>query len=432
MPSAPAGELAVPGSKSIGNRALLLAGAAIGTSRLAGLSDSDDARAAKQVLAALGVVCREEGDCLTVAGAGLDFPVKSGAIDIGSSGTVGRFLPGLLAAAPRGEWLVSSTPQLAARPLRPLLAALKAWDAGIEQPSPDRSFPLRVRAGGLAGGRVEISASSSSQFASGLLIAAPLCAAPATIGIRDLDPDETYVDMTLDLMRVFGVEARAEKSAAALEVSVDAPQPYRAVDMTIEADFNTANYFLALAALGGGSVTITNIGSSSRQPGLRFLDVFRRLGCAVEATERRVTVTGNGLPLRGGFAIDMRAMAEMAPTLAAMAVFADAPVSMTNLAHIRGHESDRLAALAAILGDLGVETAESPDGLVVTPAPRENIRQAAIDPRDDHRLAMSFAVLGAAANGVVIRNPSCVNKTCPEFFRLLRGLGVPLSYGSPA
>ncbi|MDR1613176.1 MAG: 3-phosphoshikimate 1-carboxyvinyltransferase [Planctomycetota bacterium] len=416
------GTISIPGSKSLGNRAILLSAAALGESRLRGLPDSDDADAALRALGALGVPYRVEGGALVVEGRGNVYAGRSGSVAIGSSGTVGRFLPGLLAASPSGEWTLVSTRQLAARPLRPLVDALRGWGAALESPVPGASFPLKVSGGGLAGGAVAVSAADSSQFASGLLLAAPLCREPAAVLIRDLDPEETYIDITLDLMRRFGVDATPKREGGVIKVEV-LPQAYRPADLTIEADANSANYFFALAALTEGRVTVDNLDPASRQPGVKFLEVFRRLGCDV-AREGGVSVAGPALPLRGGFAVDLRAMSEMALTLGVLAVFADAPIAMTNLAHVRGHESDRIAALAAILGRLGVRAGETGDSVTVHPLAARKVKNAVIDPLDDHRIAMSFSVLGAAANGISIRNPGCVRKTCPAFFKMLRRMGV--------
>lgn len=425
------GSLRAPGSKSLGNRALLLAALADGTCTLRGVLDADDTDAALAALSALGVRHEREGDTVTVHGCGGKFPVAEGDIPIRSSGTVGRFLPGLLAGTPGGARRLVATAQLAARPLAPLVDALRKWGARIAPPSPEKAFPLDVAGGLLAGGGVEISAKASSQFASGLLLAAPLCRADATVTITDLAPDEAYIDMTLDLLRAFGIDCASEKDEGGTRqtVSVFAPQTFRAADMTIEADANTALYFLALAALTGGKTTVTNLPAASRQPGLRFLDVLSRMGCPVDRSAAGVAVAApeGGRRLRGGFALDMRPMAEMALTLGVLAVFADAPVTMTNLAHIRGHESDRLAALAQILGQLGVRADEMPDGLTVHPAEKSALPDASIDPRDDHRLAMAFALLGAAANGITISNPACVSKTCPDFFDRLAALGVSVT-----
>lgn len=426
-PAPPEGVLSVPGSKSLGNRALLLAGVASGTSRLRGVPESGDAAAALAVLAALGVPCHKEGDELIIAGSGLDFPVQKADLPIGSAGTVGRFLPGLLAAAPTGEWRLVSTGQLAARPIAPLLDSLRQWGARLTRPESGLSFPLAVQGGGLSGGELTISAAASSQFASGALMAAPLCRRPAVVVIRDLDPEEVYIDMTLDLLRRFGVESSARRDGNSLRVEVDAPQGYRAASFPIEADANTASYFLALAALTGGDVTVANLSPTSGQPALKFLDVLARMGCEIRRGAA-VSARGRGLPLRGSFSIDMRAMAESALTLGVLAVFADGPVTMTNLAHIRGHETDRLAALAALLRQTGCRVEEFPDGATVWPAAKNSLIDAAIDPRDDHRLAMSFALLGAAGRGITVRNPRCVDKTCPDFFHMLGKL-VPVRIG---
>ncbi|MDR1533972.1 MAG: 3-phosphoshikimate 1-carboxyvinyltransferase [Planctomycetota bacterium] len=423
----PAGDIAVPGSKSLANRAILLAGIARGESRLSGLPDSGDVQAALGALAGLGIPCRREGEVLIVQGRGLDFPRRGGEIPIGSSGTVGRFLPGLLAAAPAaGPWRLTASPQLAGRPLRPLLDALRQWGGEAAAETPGKSFPLLVSGGGLSGGAAAVSAAASSQFASGLLLAAPLCRRPAELAIRDLDPDETYLELTREAMRLFGVSAALSRSGAEVLARVDAPGFYRPAEIGMEADFNTALYFLSLAALTGGRIGVVNLNPASRQPGAKFLSVLSRLGCRVEASSGGILAEGGSLPLRGGFSLDMRAMSEMAVTLGVLAVFAHRPIRLFNLGHIRGHESDRLAALADLLGRTGAGTEETPDGITVHPLARHKIRRVRIDPRDDHRLAMSFALLGAAANGIELENPGCVAKTCPEFFRLLAGLGVPV------
>lgn len=425
------GSLSIPGSKSIGNRAILLAAVAQGESVLKGVLDSDDTQAALSALSALGIAHHQQNNDIAVSGNGLAFPNMHADINIRSSGTVGRFLPGLLASCTQGEWRLVSTPQLAARPIKPLVEALEKWGAGIAQTKKEQSFPLIVKGLGLPGGIVNISAAASSQFASGLLMAAPLCQSPALVVIHDLDPEEAYIDMTLDLLRMFGVEPNVTRDAAAVTVSFDSPRPYHSVHMTIEADANTACYFFALAVLTGGTVTVDNLRPSSDQPGLKFLDILERLGGTITRATSSVTVTGTApapdRPLRGGFSIDMRAMSEMALTLGVMAVFADKPVTMTNLSHIRGHETDRIAALASLLHKVGVQTEERPDGVVIHPLPTKDIDNVIIDPQDDHRIAMSFSLLGAAANGIGITSPHCVNKTCPPFFTLLEALGIQTS-----
>lgn len=416
----------IPGSKSIANRALLLAGVADGESHLRGIPDSEDVGAAVAALRTLGIGVEGGGPSapFRVRGGGGRFPAEAGRLDIGSSGTVGRFLPGLLAAAGRGVWEIAASPQLAGRPLSPLLTALRGWGADIGQPDAPRSFPLTVRGGALAGGAVRISAAGSSQFASGLLMAAPLARRPADILIHDGDPHEAYIDMTLDLMRVFGIAFSEEGAGRERRIRLEAPQRYAAANLAIEADYNTAGYFLALPLLLGGTATIRNLSRASRQPGRKFLAVIERLGGRVAETGDGVTVGWDGGRLRGGFDVDMRPMSEMALTLGVLAAFADAPVRMKNLSRIRAHETDRLAALAAALRDCGVGVDAGDDWIRVRPSTRERLAPAVIDSRGDHRLAMSFSLLALAGNGLTLRNPGAVAKTSPDFFRRLENCGA--------
>ena len=418
--------LSVPGSKSLANRALLLAGTTEGTSLLRQVPDSDDIRAALSALSALGVGVVSAGPGVwEIQGRGLAFPNRSGDIDIRSSGTVGRFLPGLLAAAPSGQWRLVSTPQLARRPLTPLLDALAALGANVGREDGSMSFPLRIAATGLAGGEVAVSAAASSQFASGVLLAAPFARGETVVQITGLDPDEAYVDLTLGLMRRFGLESRSEKSGSDQRVVVPPRQTGRPVELDVEADYNSALYFLALPVLLGGRATVENLPADSGQPGRRFLDVLARLGGKVDLSGESVTVSGEGGRLRGGFSIDMRSMSEMALTLGAMAVFADAPVTMTNLAHIRGHETDRLSVLADLLGRVGTKCELGPDRITVVPA-SSPLSHAEIDSHDDHRFVMSFALLGLAGGGLTIHNARAVDKTFPDFFDRLAACGMEI------
>ncbi len=421
--------LAVPGSKSIANRALLLAGIAHGWSRLSQVPDSDDIGAALAALSGLGVAARRSGDCLEIEGRGLDFPNASATLSIGSSGTVGRFLPGLLAAS-RGNWRLLASEQLSRRPLAPLLESLAQLGAHITAEKPGLSFPLRIEAQGLAGGAAAVSARRSSQFASGVLMAAPLAESRVSVTVTDLDPEETYVDLTLDLLRRFGIAFDRSQSGRTLVITMDAPQRCQPVAMEIEADFNSALYFLCLPLLVGGKAAIVNLSRFSRQPGLKFLEVITRLGGHAEATDTQVAVAADGRTLRGGFVLDMRAMAEMALTLGVLAVFADAPITMTNLGHIRGHETDRLAALAGLLDQVGVDSETGPDWIKIIPADRQSLKPAVIDSCDDHRIVMSFFLLGLAANGLTMTNPRAVNKTFPGFFTLMQQAGAAFSFTS--
>ncbi|MDR3211096.1 MAG: 3-phosphoshikimate 1-carboxyvinyltransferase [Planctomycetota bacterium] len=420
--------LAVPGSKSIANRALLLAGFAQGCSRLAAVPESDDTAHAIAALQSLGVACQRENGVVEVMGHGLALPVSSGEVAIGSSGTVGRFLPGLLAAAPKGDWCLTASPQLASRPLAPLLAALQGLGGTLEGSPDGASFPLRVKGGGLAGGEVTLSARDSSQFASGVLLAAPLAREAVVVNITDLDPEEAYINITLAMLSRFGVTYASQPGPDCLRVAFPAPQAYQPVNFPVEADSNSAMYFLVLPLVVGGQAEINNLNPASGQPGLRFLEIIQRLGGKVLAGPDRVTVSRDKAPLAGGFTVDMRSRSEMALTLGVLAVFADAPITMTNLAHIRGHESDRLAVLAHTLAAVGVKTEAGDDWIRIHPLARDKILNTLVDSHNDHRLAMSFAILGLAANGITIQGPEAVNKTFPGFFPLLASIGAEVSF----
>lgn len=421
----------VPGSKSEANRMLLMAAVAKGDSYIRGLPNSNDIKAAMTALSDLGIKVEQASPGeFRVGGQGGFFPRSAGDVRIGSSGTVARFLPGLMSAAEYGAWRLTSSDQLARRPLQPLVQALNLMGADCRPVHPNLSFPMRVKAVGLPGGETQVSAKASSQFASGVLMAAPLCLKPTVVRITHLDPQETYVDMTLDMLRRFGIETSAETKSDILVVRVPAPQVYQPVDCAIAADANSAMYFLALPVLVGGTGVVENLSPTCGQPGLKFLEVLERLGGVVETAPNQVRVTGRGLPLTGGFEIDMRAMSEMALTLGAMAPFADAPITMTNLYHIRGHETDRLEVLAKLLRAVGVEHQMGNDSIRICPADPASLRRTTVDSHDDHRVAMSFTLLGLAGNGLGIANAGTVAKTFPDFFTYLDGCGAHIEIGN--
>jgi 3-phosphoshikimate 1-carboxyvinyltransferase len=218
-------------------------------------------------------------------------------------------------------------------------------------------------------------------------------------------------------MRHFGGSVEAADDLSWFRVQ---PTGYRAADLVVEADASTATYFAAFAAATGGRMTLANLGPNTRQPDYGFLAVLERLGCSVERHADRTVITGPK-SLRGGFSVDMRPLSDAALTLAVLAPFADGPITITGVAHIRHHESDRIAAICKSLATLGVPVEERPDGLTVSPA---RPRFAVLDTYEDHRVAMSLSVLGAAGDGVELTGPACVSKTCPNFFDLIGTLGI--------
>lgn len=410
----------VPGSKSFSNRALLLAAVAEGSSHLEGFLRADDTYWCLQALQQLGVRARVDGDRVTVEGCGGRWPVREAELFAGSAGTVARFLPGLLAAAPAGAWRVDGSGQLRSRPLAPLVEGLQALGGQVAA-APGGGLPLQIRGGGLRGGRVRIPGSTSSQFLSGLLLAAPLAREPVTLELEDQLVQPAYVAITIELMRRFG--ARVEQASDLRWLRVE-PGPYRAVDQILEADASTAGYFLALAAVTGGRVRVKNVGTASLQPDARLVDVLEQMGARVLRGETFLEAQGTG-GLRGGFTVDMKPMSDQALTVGVLGALADGPVTVTGVGHIRRHESDRIAVLAANLGRLGARVEEHADGFTVYPG---TLQPGTVDPHDDHRVAMAFALLGAHLPGLRILDPGCVAKTCPGYFQMLAGLGVRVAF----
>ncbi len=226
--------------------------------------------------------------------------------------------------------------------------------------------------------------------------------------------------MTIDLLNLFSVNIDINDTFNLFSIN---PQSYRGKDMVIEADASTATYFAALAAVTHGELTLSNIGRNTRQPDFGFLDILALLGCTVEKGDNWTRVSCSG-PLRGGFTADMKPLSDAALTLAVLAPFADAPITIANIAHIRHHESDRIAAIATELTRAGIGVEEHPDGLTVHPG---TPRFAVHDTHEDHRVAMALAVMGAGGAGVELKHPGCVSKTCPGFFEEIGKLGIAVT-----
>lgn len=421
-PAAPVdADVVVPGSKSFTNRALLVAALAEGDSTLEGMLRSDDSFWAVQVLRRLGVDVRVEGTTAHVRGCGGRWPVASGRLYMGSAGTLARFAPGALAAAAKGTWEVDGSPQLRRRPIAPLVDALRQLGADIKYAFEPGRLPIRVGAG-LKGGSVAVPGNVSSQFTSGVLLAAPYARKSVHVSVTGglVQPD--YVGITIALMRAFGAEVEHDEAYTSIRV---ASGTYRGRRYVLEADASTACYFLTLAALTQGRVRVANVGYGSLQPDARFVDVLEAMGCAVVREDEFLEVRGPRR-LRGHLTINMKPMSDQALTLGVAAVFADGPVRVTGVAHIRSHESNRIRVFCEQMARLGIRVDEEDDGFLVHPGrPRPG---PALDPHDDHRQAMAFALLGARVPGVRIQDPGCVSKTCPPYFDMLSELGVSVHF----
>ena len=410
-------EVTVPGSKSVTNRALLVAALADGVSTIKNPLFSDDPYYLMESLARLGfdVGADQEAGEVRIAGLAGRIPQGDVRVFVGNAGTVARFLPPALALGP-GPYTVDGVPRMRERPIKDLVDAMRGLGAGVDYADEEGRFPIVVRGGGLEGGRTGVRGGGSSQFVSGLLMAAPYAGRAVTLDVEGRE-SWPYVGITVDVMRLFGVEVGAEGGFGRLTVKPGGP--YRARRFEVEPDASAASYFLALAAVTGGRARVPGLGSKSSQGDLRFAEVLGRMGCEVDLGEDYVEVRG---PERlRGFEVDMGAFSDTMMTLAAIAPFASSPTTITNVGHTRHQETDRISAVATELARLGVGVEEWPDGLRILPGP---LRPAVVETYGDHRMAMAFAVAGLAAPApaVTIRDPGCVTKTFPGYFRVLEGL----------
>jgi 3-phosphoshikimate 1-carboxyvinyltransferase len=396
----PTWEVRVPGSKSLTNRALLIAGAAAGSSTLVRPLRSDDTEVMAAALRALGAGVESESDEAWSVDGLQGAPHGDAAVYCGMAGTVGRFLLPMLAAG-EGRFAVDAHAQLRRRPLGPVLDALRAQGTEID----GDAFPLTLIASGLAGGELQVDASVSSQFLSGLVMAAPLARQATTLRFGAL-VSASYLRLTIDVMRAFG----ADVSVAGDHIAI-APQAYRSTRYAVEPDASSASYFLAAAAVTGSTARLQGLDRRTTAQGdIELVAYLERMGCTVG--------DGADIELSGperlrGVTVDMGNSSDVFMTLACAAVFADGPTTIEGIGHARVKESDRIAACAENLRRLGIDVDEGPDFLRVHPGtPQPDVR---LPTYEDHRIAMAFSVIGTRVP-VVLEDPACVGKTFPEFF----------------
>jgi 3-phosphoshikimate 1-carboxyvinyltransferase len=403
----------LPGSKSVTHRALLMAALAPGESRVVNPLRAEDTVLTARALEQLGVGIRWEDHAVRVTPPAVRWSEPRAPIHLGNSGTSLRLLVALLAAG-RGRFVVDGTARLRERPIGPVLQALAGQGVSHRYLSGEGCPPVEITARGLQGGEIWIDASQSSQFLSALLIAAPCAAHDVTVGWKEAVAWLPYVHLTLAMMEQFGIQWRW---AAPHQVLVPAPQRYQARSYTVEGDCSSASYWWAAAALTGGEVFTAPTSPDALQGDCRFLEILQRMGCAVRWEEDGVRVLG---PERlQPVDVDMNAMPDMVPTLAIIAAFAAGQTRISNVAHLRIKESDRLQVVAMELAKLGVEVQELADALVIRGTPRHG---AAIDAHDDHRIAMAFALVGLRLPGVEIHGAEAVAKSFPGFWEEFRQL----------
>lgn len=403
----------VPGSKSVTNRALILAALADGTSTIRNPLFSDDSFWLMQALVNLGfdVWADRAASFVRIEGRAGNIPSNDVDVFVGNAGTVARFLPPALALGP-GPYRVDGTPRMRERPVEDLVEALNHLGATIDYSETPGRFPLVVRGGGLPGGETRIAGNRSSQFLSGLLMAAPGARQKVILQVEGELVSKPYIGITTELMRRFGIEVAEADSTYTIT-----PGNYKARDYTVEPDASGASYFMAAAAVIGGRVRIPDLGTHSTQGDLRFTEVLKEMGCQVQLGPDFVEVEGPQ-HLRG-VEVDMNEFSDTMMTLAAIAPFADGQSTITNVEHTRHQETDRISAVATELTRLGVEVKEAKSSLRIIPGP---VKPGAVRTYDDHRMAMAFALVGLVSSGIRIKDPGCVTKTFPDYFQRLSGL----------
>lgn len=410
-----------PGSKSLTNRALVCAALADGTSVLHGALASDDTAVMIDSLRKMGMEVTEDAaaETITVRGTAGHIPSQGAELFIGNSGTTIRFLAAVCALG-HGTFRLDGVPRMRERPIGDLIGALAQCGVSIRALSPGGCPPVVIEGRGLPGGRVTVRGDISSQFLSGLLLAAPCAAGPIDLHVDGTLVSIPYVQMTLDVMKAFGVTVESHTSG---DYRVPAPQSYCARQYNIEPDASAASYFWAAAAMTQGCVKVTGLSLSSLQGDVRFCECLAQMGCEVTYAADSITVTGR--PLHG-IDVDMNAISDTVQTLSVVALLADGPTTIRGVGHIRHKETDRIGNLAIELRKLGASVDVLPDGLRIAPGSAQGsscpLRPAEIETYDDHRMAMSLALAGLVQKGVVILNPGCTAKTYPGFFEDMEAL----------
>jgi 3-phosphoshikimate 1-carboxyvinyltransferase len=413
------GILNVPGSKSINNRALLLAALATGTSTLKGALDSDDTRIFAACLQALGfdVVHDRGAETFKVKGCGGVLPVTTSEqpnLFVGNAGTAARFLLAMCALG-RVPVRFDGVEAMLKRPMGDLISLLVHQDAIVSYEGEHGFFPLMLTGNGLSGGPLTLDPRKSSQQVSAALMVAPFARSATILTLTGDIVSEPYIAMTINMMADWGVTVDRPEPGI---LKVARAQTYQAkASYAVEPDASSASYFFAAAAVTGGCVTIPNLSRKALQGDALFVDALAAMGARVEEDARGLTVTGPSQ--LNGITIDMNAISDTAPTLAAIAANASTPTLITGVEHMRWKETDRVTAMATQLRAMGADIEERQDGLLIKPS---KLRNAQVATYDDHRMAMSLAIAGIANQGVQIEDPGCTSKTFPTFFDVLAAL----------
>ena len=404
--------ITVPGSKSYTNRALLIAGLTDGECRLEKPLVSDDTKYMIRALKAFGISVQEEKEAFIVSGRGGKLSTPEEDILIGNAGTTMRFLTTFSALVP-GKTRLDGDERMRQRPLADLLHCLTQMGVKAVSANGNGCPPIDIAGGEVPGGEVQLAGDKSSQYLTSILLSAPYFKNDTCIHIQGDLTSKSYADITLDIMKTFGVSVINESYQ---RFKVKAGDRYNAQTYQVESDWSSASYFLAAAAVTGGEVTLTDINPHSVQGDAQFTSILEKMGCRVEKKSNTLQIKGN--PLKG-ITINMNNMPDAVQTLAVTALFAEGETVIQGIGNLRIKETDRILALANELTRLGAEVETGEDYLVIRPG---DYRGAEIETYDDHRMAMSFAVAGLKIPGIRIKNPTCVEKSFPDFFQRFANL----------
>ncbi len=406
--------VAVPGSKSITNRALLLAALAEGTSVLKGALFSDDSRHFLACLQELGfpVEIDEAGRTVTVTGFGGKIPKREASIYVGSAGTAARFLTAMLGLSD-GTYHLNSSEQMKKRPMKPLLDSLASIGVTVTYEEKEGFFPFTIHGSSSTKNSIEVDIGSSSQFLSALLMSAPMKPEGLTISLVGAKHALSYVAITTKMMSQFGCNV---DNPCEGKYIVPAGVFYQPQNYQIEPDVSAACYFYAMAPLLGGSVQVKHVHSDSMQGDIRFLSILQELGCELSEEENGIIISCSAPRSYKGITVDLSDCSDQTMTLAALAPFASTPTTIHNISHIRLQESNRIQAIVNELTRMGITCQELTDGLYIKPGTPHG---AAIETYEDHRVAMAFALIGLVTSGIRIKNPACCKKTFEDYFQML-------------
>lgn len=401
----------VPGSKSMTNRALLLAAMSNEKSRLRGVLFSDDSRHFLECLESIGfkLEINEEDNIVDIYGCGGEIPLKEGSIDVGSAGTAARFLTAMLALSD-GSYTINCSEQMERRPMKDLFDVLTMLGAKFEYLHEKFHLPVKVTGNGRKSQNIDMDISKSTQYLSAMLMVTPILNNDINIHITSEKKDGSYIRITRKMLKEFGVKVEFDGE----NYKVFGGQHIHIGDYYIEPDVSAACYFYGMAALLGGSMVVKNVHFNSTQGDLKFLEVLEKMGCILEDTEEGIKLTGSGT--LSGIDIDMNDFSDQALTLAAIAPFADSTTWIRNIGHIRGQECNRMSAIINELSKCGVNCKEIENDIIIEPG---IVGKAVIETYDDHRVAMAFTLMGLKCSGIIIDNPMCCRKTFEGFYDVL-------------